>query len=47
MQIVKNFFLRAWDVIESIQTARAASHLARCSRYQEVRDLMVGRSCSK
>jgi hypothetical protein len=47
MQIIKNFFMRAWDIIESVQTARAAEHLARCGRYQEVRELMLGKSCSK
>jgi hypothetical protein len=47
MQIVKNFFMRAWNIIESVQTARAAEHLARCGRYQEVRELMLGKSCSK
>lgn len=47
MHAIKNFFAQAWSIIESIQTARAAEHLARCHRYQEVRELMLGRQCSK
>jgi len=47
MQSIKNFFSGAWQIIVTIQTARAAEHLARCHRYQEVRELMLGDSCSK
>ena len=47
MNMIKQFFLQVWSIIESIQTARAAEHLARCHRYQEVRELMLGRPCSK
>lgn len=47
MELIKKFFAQAWSIIESIQTARAAEHLARCHRHQEVRELMLGKSCSK
>lgn len=47
MDSIKNFFRGVWEVIVAIQTARAAEHLARCHRYQEVRELMLGDSCSK
>ena len=47
MQSIKNFFHGIWEVIVAIQTARAAEHLARCGRYQEVRELMLGEPCSK
>jgi hypothetical protein len=47
MQSIKNFFHGVWEAIVILQTARAAEHLARCHRYQEVRELMLGRPCSK
>ena len=47
MESIKNFFHTAWEVIVTIQTARAAEHLARCGRYQEVRELMLDDGCSK
>ena len=47
MQFIKSFFHHVWEMIVAVQTARAAEHLARCGRYQEVRDLMLGESCSK
>ena len=47
MKHIKNFFTVIWEGVVALQTARAAAHLARCGRYQEVRELMLGRSCSK
>jgi hypothetical protein len=47
MQTIKKFFSSIWEGIVILQTARAAEHLARCGRYQEVRHLMLGESCSK
>lgn len=47
MQSIKSFFTNVWEVIVAVQTARAAEHLARCGRYQEVRELMLGEPCSK
>ena len=47
MQSIKLFFHGVWEVIVAIQTARAAEHLARCHRYQEARELMLGESCFK
>ena len=47
MQIIKSFLSEVWDVIVTVQTARAAEHLARCGRYQEVRELMLEEPCSK
>ena len=47
MESIKLFFRDVWDVIVAVQTARAAEHLARCHRYQEVRELMLGDNCSK
>jgi len=47
MESIKLFFRGVCDVIVTVQTARAAEHLARCHRYQEVRELMLGNSCSK
>lgn len=47
MQVIKNFFNHVWKMIVFVQTVRAAEHLARCGRYQEVRELMLGESCSK
>jgi len=47
MESIKKFLHEAWEVIVAIQTARAAEHMARCHRYQEVRSLMLGEPCSK
>jgi len=47
MKFVKQFFVNIWEGIVILQTARAAEHLARCGRYQEVRQLMLGQPCSK
>ena len=47
MESIKLFFRGIWEVIVTVQTARAAEHLARCGRYQEVRELMLGEPCSK
>ena len=47
MQTIKNFLHGVWEVVVAIQTARAAEHLARNHRYQEVRELMLGEPCSK
>ena len=47
MESIKLFFRGVWDAIVILQTARAAEHLARCGRYQEVRELMLGDSCYK
>lgn len=47
MKSIKNCLHSVWQVIVAIQTARAAEHLARCGRYQEVRELMLGENCSK
>ena len=47
MESIKLFFRGVWEMIETVQTARAAEHLARCGRYQEVRELMLGDGCSK
>lgn len=47
METIKQFFTTVWDGIVILQTARAAEHLARCGRYQEVRELMLGDTCSK
>jgi len=47
MQSIKSFFTNVWEVVVAIQTARAAEHLARSGRYQEVRELMLGKPCSK
>lgn len=47
MQSIKNFFHGIWQAIVIVQTARAAEHLARSGRYQEVRELMLGQPCSK
>ena len=41
MQNIKNFFHTIWDVIVTVQTARAAEHLARSGRYQEARSLYL------
>ena len=47
MEIIKQFFVNVWEGIVILQTARAAEHLARSGRYQEVRELMLGEPCSK
>lgn len=47
MQLIKKFFVNIWEGIVILQTARAAEHMARCGRYQEVREIMLGESCSK
>lgn len=47
MESIKNFFRSIWEGIVILQTARAAEHMARCGRYQEVRQIMLGESCSK
>jgi hypothetical protein len=47
MESIKLFFRDVWEMIVAIQTARAAEHLARCGRYQEARELMLGEPCSK
>ena len=47
MQFVKNFFRSTWDMIITLQTARAAAHLARCGCHAEVRELMLDKPCSK
>jgi len=47
MESIKNFFHSVWEGIVILQTARAAEHMARCGRYQEVRELMLGETCSK
>jgi hypothetical protein len=47
MESIKRFFSSIWEGIVILQTARAAEHLARCGRYREVRELMLGESCSK
>jgi hypothetical protein len=47
MELIKQFFRNVWEGIVILQTARAAEHLARCGRYQEVRQLMLGEPCSK
>jgi hypothetical protein len=47
MNSIRNFFRSTWDIVVALQTARAAEHLARCGRYQEVRELMLGKECSK
>jgi len=47
MESIKIFFRDVWEVIVTVQTARAAEHLARCHRYQEVRELMQVDHCSK
>jgi len=47
MQLVKQFFQSVWEGIVILQTARAAEHLARCVRYREVREIMLGETCSK
>jgi len=47
MESIKRFFRNTMDMIVIIQTARAAEHLARCGRYQAVRELMLGEPCSK
>jgi hypothetical protein len=47
MESIKRFFESIWEGIVILQTARAAEHLARCGRYQEVRQLMLGETCSK
>ena len=44
---IKNFLREIWEMIVIIQTARAAEHLARCGRYQEVRELVLDHRCSK
>jgi hypothetical protein len=47
MESIKNFFRSIWEGIVILQTARAAEHLSRCSRYREVREIMLGEPCSK
>ena len=47
MESIKLFFRGVWEVIVTVQTARAAEHLARSGRYKEVRELMLGEPCSK
>jgi hypothetical protein len=47
MELLRKFFNNIWEGIVTLQTARAAAHLARCGRYQEVRELMLGDTCSK
>jgi len=47
MELIKKFFTSIWDGIVILQTARAAEHMARCGRYQEVREIMLGETCSK
>ncbi len=47
MELIKKFVANIWDGIVILQTARAAEHMARCGRYQEVREIMLGNSCSK
>jgi hypothetical protein len=47
MGSIKNFLHSIWEGIVILQTARAAEHLARCGRYREVRELMLGDTCSK
>jgi hypothetical protein len=38
---LKEFFQHVCDFVVSVQTARAAEHLARCGRYAEVRALYL------
>jgi hypothetical protein len=47
MKIIKQCFRNIWEGILILQKARAAEHLARCGRYHEVRELMLGKSCCK
>lgn len=47
MESIKKFFGSIWEGIVILQTARAAEHMARCGRYQEVREIMLGDHCSK
>jgi hypothetical protein len=47
MELIKQFFVGIWQGIVILQTARAAEHMARCGRYREVREIMLGESCSK
>jgi hypothetical protein len=47
MELIKKFYLNIWEGIVILQTARAAEHMARCGRYREVREIMLGETCSK
>ena len=47
MELIKKVFVNIWEGIVILQTARAAEHMARCGRYQEVREIMLGKSCSR
>ena len=47
MALIKKFLINIWDGIVILQTARAAEHMARCGRYREVREIMLGEPCSK
>jgi hypothetical protein len=47
MELIKKFFRNIWEGIVILQTARAAEHMARCGRYREVREIMLGDACSK